>query len=499
MSVSRHATYNMIGAILPAVLTLATVPAYLAVVGLERYGVLTLCWVLVGYAGILDVGLGLAAARKIAASRDDREEAEAVFWTTAAISLAVGSIAAILMYAGATFYFSTLTDDNPALYDELMGSAPMLALMMPLALIGSAINGALTGRERFGVINAANTLSQTLMAVLPLTIAYFWTTDLRWLVAGLLLARFLPVPWTYRVARRAVPLTTPKRPTWSRARELLTQGGWMSLIFAANSVLQTLDRMLIGSRVGPSAVPIYAIPYGLVSKVILVPHSLSIALFPRYAYVPEEERRRLNSSSIQAVAVIVTPALIGLVAIAQPFFTLWVGAELAAASLPVAYVLAGGFWFYCIGHMGYSMLQAIGRPDLVAKVLLAELIPYVVLLVAGLALAGVLGAAAAFTLRAGADCLIFLRLARVPARTWRWLLVPAAMTSAAILAAALIPGPLRYLPLGALLAIAGIWSLLNIPDALQPYLGRFAGLIPARFRKPAQAGESSPSTAAPPE
>jgi O-antigen/teichoic acid export membrane protein len=481
MSVSRHAGYNLIGAILPSLLTLLTVPAYLQVVGIERYGVLTLCWILVGYAGILDVGLGLAAGSKIAALRDNRSKAAAVFWTTACIGLAIGLIAGIVMYVGASLYLPTLAEANSALRGELAGTAPLLALMMPIALIGSALSGALTGRERFGFMNVANGVGQTLTAALPLAVAYFWTTDLRWLVACLLAGRFLILPWMYWEVRRAVPLGAPVRPTWSQAKELVTLGGWMSLIFTANSVIQTLDRMLIGSRIGAAAVPIYAVPYGLMSRIILIPHSLSAALFPRYAYLPEEERARVNSSSIEAVAVIVSPALIALIAVAEPFFTLWVGTELASPALPVAYALAGGFWLYCIGHMAYSMLQAMGRPDVVAKVLLAELLPYALLLVAGLWAFGIMGAAAAFTARAAVDCAIFLRLAAVPARTVRRLVVPALLTAGALLTASLTAGPVHYLVLLLLFAACLGWSLLNVPGSLRPYLGRFAQFMPRRY------------------
>jgi len=227
-------------------------------------------------------------------------------------------------------------------------------------------------------------------------------------------------------------------------------------------------------------VPIYAIPYGLVSRIILVPHSLSSALFPRFAYVDADEAGRLTSTSIQSVAVIITPALIGLVGIAEPFFRVWIGEQLAVQALPVAYVLAGGFWIYCISHMAYSMLHASGRPSLVAKVLMGEIPAYVLLLVIGLAAFGVIGAAAAFTVRAAVDCAIFLRLARVPMRTIGWLVVPGALILIGTLIAAFVPGAVRYLLLALTLGAATVWSLWNVPEPLRPFLGPLASRLPRR-------------------
>lgn len=477
MSVSRNAMYNVLGAAVPSVLTLVTVPLYLAVIGVERFGVLTLCWAIIGYAGVLDIGLGLAAARKIAAARDGGPEAGELFWTTMWISLLIGLAGAVVMYAGANAYFGTLAEAGSPLGEELRSAAAMLAAVVPIVMVGGVLVGALTGRERFLLLNLTGAVSNSLTAGLPLLAAYFWRSDLETLLGALLVARLLPIPFLYWSCKRSVPLGGPMRPVWHRARELLSFSSWLTLTLTANAVIQTLDRLLIGSRIGPAAVPIYTIPYGLVSRIVLIPHSLSTALFPRFAYVGEEEKARLTSSSIQGVTVIITPAIIAVIACSDPFFRLWIGAELASFAAPVAYVLAGGFWVYSIGHVAYSKLQAIGRPDLVAKVLLCELVPYSILLVVGLWAFGVIGAAFAFTARAFFDCLIFLWFAAVPARTVRWLALPSAMTGAAVLLAAFVPWPLSHFLLAGLFAAAVTWSLLNIPDSLKPHLTRFTGFL----------------------
>ncbi len=76
--------------------------------------------------------------------------------------------------------------------------------------------------------------------------------------------------------------------------------------------------------------------------------------------------------------------------------------------------------------------------------------------------------------------MIFLRLAKVPVSTVSWLLLPAALTVAAILAAAFIPGLVRYVVLALVLGAAIAWSLWNIPEPLRPYIGRFASKLPRR-------------------
>jgi O-antigen/teichoic acid export membrane protein len=241
--------------------------------------------------------------------------------------------------------------------------------------------------------------------------------------------------------------------------------------------------MAIGGAIGATAVATYAISYGLVSRIYLIPHGLSSALLPRYAAAGEEERARMVRSSIQAVAVVTTPAIIALVAFVEPFFNIWIGRELTVAAAPVAYVLAGGFWIYCVAHMTYTMVQATGRPDRVGKLLMAEVVPYAIVLFAGMWAFGLVGAAAAFTLRVLVDFALQVRLARIPGSVLRMLLLPGALTFVSVAVAAGLSGGARYSAFAILLLASAAWSIRNMPEALRPHLQKLLSILPLRGRE----------------
>jgi O-antigen/teichoic acid export membrane protein len=56
-SILRNIATNFIGLVLPVFVSLATVPPDIRGLGLERYGVISLVWALVGYFGVLDLGI----------------------------------------------------------------------------------------------------------------------------------------------------------------------------------------------------------------------------------------------------------------------------------------------------------------------------------------------------------------------------------------------------------------------------------------------------------
>jgi O-antigen/teichoic acid export membrane protein len=478
LSISKHTAYNLVGAVLPLGVTLLTVPLYLDVVGLERYGVLTVCWVLLGFLGFLDLGLGPAVSQRIASTRiEDSDGAEAIFWTAIWLSLGAGLMAAALFCAAALLYFEWggLTS---SFRSEIKDAIPLLATILPLVMMSSVAGGVLHGRERFFALNLINMTSQTLMAILPLLLAYFWMPTLGGLVAGALAARAIGLALQFWSCRRAIAFSSLTGPRRALIAPLLKFGGWVTISTAAAPFLVTLDRLVIGFLLGAAAVGAYAIPFSLVSRMSIIPASLSSALFPRFASGADSERRRLLALALSAIAVTMTPTAIAAILIVGPFFNLWIGADLAGLSTPVAYFLIFGAWSNSLAHVPLYLLQGSGRPDIVSKIHLAEILPYWGALTVGLLLFGLPGAAMAWALRTTADCGLLFWQARVASASLRILLVPALLLVAAITSGLSLNDPWRYPVLALLFLGSVVWSFITMPDALRLNIKTLAASLP---------------------
>jgi O-antigen/teichoic acid export membrane protein len=413
VSLKRHTLYNLLGSLLPMLISMVAVPIYLRILGDARYGVLALVWLFLGYFGLFDPGIVRAAAYHIARlhSPDEARDRESVFWTALVINAAFGIVGGTLLYFAARPVFMTAFTMPDEMRREVMTSLPWLAASVPVSVITGVLSGALEAREKFAAFNLINSANSVAAQIIPLLVAYLHGPDLTWLIPAVLIARTAGAIPSCIVLVKAMPLGIGGGFDRSRVKSLFAYGGWITATNLLNPILTTVDRMLIGSLLSAQAVAFYSVPFNLVSRVSIIPGALSTSLFPRLSRGTRSEGDQLASDALAALAAVMTPLLVGLIAVLPIFMRYWVGGEFARQSASVAIVLTIGMWINSLAFIPYGHLQASGRPDLVAKFHAWELVPFLGVLWTGLHFYGLLGAAWAWTFRVTFDGLLLFVVA----------------------------------------------------------------------------------------
>jgi O-antigen/teichoic acid export membrane protein len=95
-SLVKSSAWNLIGQGAPILFALITVPLLLKTIGEARYGFLTVVWVLIGYLGLFDFGVGKAMTRVVAErlGQGDRSGAGVVAKAALMMMLGIGLVSA---------------------------------------------------------------------------------------------------------------------------------------------------------------------------------------------------------------------------------------------------------------------------------------------------------------------------------------------------------------------------------------------------------------------
>jgi O-antigen/teichoic acid export membrane protein len=418
-SIKESTLANIIGAVSPIVIQIVTVPIYLRTIGNERYGLLSIVWLLLGYFGLFDFGFGRAIASRLAALHDaDPKQREAIFWSGTILSTATGLAGALLLFVVGRTIFSDMFHLTGEMGDEATAALPYIAATLPMATAISALSGTLQGRHSFVRMNLAQTLGMVLYQVLPLVIALEISTNLSWLVLGALVGRGLTALMMLRFCLTDVPASP--RPYLVRAEipSLMRYGGWVTVTGIVSPILTMFDRFMIGATNGMTAVAAYTVPYNIVSRASILPGALQNALFPRFAMAADEDATLLMSRGANFIAWSLTPVAVGGILLIDPFLDLWVGRGLIDQARWVGPLLFLGLWINGVAYVPFSFLQARGRPDTPAKFHLLELVLYLPTLWGLAKIGGADGAALAWTLRVALDTILLLRVTRLLPSLW---------------------------------------------------------------------------------
>lgn len=424
MSVSRNTTYNLAGAAVPVVLSLVTVPIYLKLVGPERYGILAIAWLLLGYFGLFDLGLGRSTSFRIASLREAPPAARAdTFWAALSINIGMGVAGGMLLWGAAGYFFEHVFKVDEALRSEIVASVPLLACAVPIATLTGTLAGAMQGREKFLETNLVSLISTTLFQILPLAVAYWLGPHILPLLLAAVAARLAAI--VVLACRCYVEFCNghPARLNGSEIPLLLKYGGWANATSLLGPLLVMVDRFAIGAVLGAAAVTIYTVPFQLAQRIQILPGALTNALFPRLSASSPDEQRGLAHRAARTLVAIMSLPVLGAIYMIGPFLELWVGHSVAEQSAPIGRIVLIGFWLNSFALISFIRLQASGRPDLVTKSILVQIPFYITALYFALHNFGYLGCAAMFLLRCAVDYIILSWLADRRVLDWKSLII----------------------------------------------------------------------------
>lgn len=419
VNIGRNSVYNFFGAIIPAVIALLTVPFYLKIIGIDKFGALTLTWIISGTFGFFDLGLTRASTFRIAESQSAPERRE-VLGTSIALASLSGLIAIPTVWIACSLYVSHAISATDQFSSEFSDAIWAVALLIPVNLISSIFIGSLQGKGKFLSSNAISISNSLAIQAIPLLVAVAVSREFSDLVISILVSRFLIMV----VAAFVVANKVTSGWNWATSRieagRMMAFGKWVMASSILGPILLYADRFILGSTLGPAAIALYSIPFQFAQRISIIPNAVGTAAFPALTSMDENEASKQVEKMYLKILIFSLTTVLFCGLFSDFFFKIWLGNNYSIAVSEVFFILSIAFSVNCFAVVLHSYISSRGSPATITRSMLIEIAPYLLLLSFLSTQLGVTGAAWAFLTLCACDVAILAALTRNRPNTLRY-------------------------------------------------------------------------------
>lgn len=433
MSIARNTIITAAGALTTIVVTVLTIPLYIELIGHERYGVLAIIWTILTYFQMVELGVSGAMVQRLASGELSPPSRIELYWTGFTMNAVMGLIGAGLLLLLFNPIISMMSFSTPVVRAELVASGWVIAALVFVMAVRAVNNGVLYGTERFAALAILSTLETIASALVPLTIAVAGSVNIFWLVLSIFVVRVFFLLVSFIAMLPGLPGFRFGLGRIIYFRGLLSFGFWLWLMGVIGSLLMYFDRFLIGSILGVAQVPYYSVPQTIFQQASHVPRALASVLFPRFSGVTaDNDATVLAVRAMDSMCIVITPISVVSILIMEPLLAKWLTADFAERAGVVGAIVMASLLPSALARIVVSQLNGRSKPNLVVRAQLAELLPYGFVLYLFATKFGLVGVAAAWSLRVAADAVILAQMANLLGPMLRRLLIPVLVIGVAL-------------------------------------------------------------------
>jgi O-antigen/teichoic acid export membrane protein len=400
-SPAANALLEVVGFIYPLLLTIVLTPVILHFIGIEQYGIYALAMVLVGFLGLMDLGMAPVVVRFLSASlaTSNHNEARSVFGVGLLFFSAVGLVGAGVAVVCGQFFpevFSLSPDlEQTATFVISVAGVGFFftSVLSPVA----AIPGAL---QRFDAAIFPKLLSATAGAAASVTVLW-----LGWGLRALIVVAALQPAFTLALIARSNRRLLPGvllRPVYEPTllRKMLPFSGYSFVSNAAGTLLFQIDKFVLGALTNVSIVTYYVVPANLAQRLHSgVARLVGIALpvsTDLHARGEMEALRRFYVRATRVVALVTVAFAVPAFILAREILLEWLGSRFATTSFGTLRLLILTYVALSLTALPYYLTLGLGRPQVSAGFNVVTAVINVVLIVILIPPYGLIGAAVAY-------------------------------------------------------------------------------------------------------
>jgi O-antigen/teichoic acid export membrane protein len=346
----RSTASNVAGQVVVLGVWFGLTPFMVHRLGATDYGLWVLVASLIAYGNLLDLGVGAAVTKYVAEfrARGRSEEASALIATALSIYSVVGLLI-VLASAPFALVFPHLFNIAPGQESEARSVVFLTGLALAVKLPTTTAYAVLRGLQRFDLNNLISVSATLVQAAATITVLLLGggVVGLAALIIPLTLLTQIPM---LGVIRHIAPdLRFGLRGAQRRLVRTVASFSTSLVVINAGGIVKTeTDQVVIGAALPLSTLA----PYSLAQRISLLPTMLTYqfvrVLFPLaselHGITDRARLRALYVGSTRLALALFVPVGAGLMVLAQPFLTAWVGESFAGDANIAVILIAAGFF-----------------------------------------------------------------------------------------------------------------------------------------------------------
>lgn len=396
-----------------AVLNFVLSPFIVHSLGNDAYGAWILLSSLVGYLGLLDLGVRGAVTKYVATLHARAEHDEAGHVASAALTLfsGAGLLAVLLSFGFAAFGLQAF-EVSPDFIAEAQYVLRLGGGTIAISIIGGVFGGIVVGRQRFDVMNTVSLLIEFGRAA---TIYFALSAgggliELAWIQFSVALLQAVA---SYVLSRRIYPELHVRQFKFQRKHlnMVMSYGLVSTMLHVAGSLINYTDALVIGAYLPVAMITFFAISSNLIEQARNVASGISRVITPVAGALDgltsREDTGEVLLLGVRYATLVSMPIVITLIARGHSFIGLWMGPEYAEPAGDVLLMLATGLWVYVSFQISTAFMMGLNKHAGLVPVILIEAVCNVGLSIWLLEDFGIYGVAMGTTIPRIFICLIF--------------------------------------------------------------------------------------------
>ena len=408
--VISNSIINLLTQIIPIFIAIVFIPVSIKALGSELFGVYSLVVTFIVLFNYLNFGIASATTKEISKNlaKNNYKIATSLLLNSFFIMLSIGIILSFIFSTHSHQIAPVILKDEK-LIPVLSELIYLLGLMSPFIMMVIFLRSALEAKQMFLITSLNRAFLNSLIFISPVIVyidglnivSVFELLILVYIVSALVLSYIV-----YKEFLKKDELTFSLKDS----KILINIGFWVMLSSLAGIGLYYADRFMIGAKISAIAVAYYVAAYDLVTRLNIISGSLTSALFPAFAHWFElNEKEKIRSAVIFVTKMILfLVALVSflLIVYAKSFLYFWINEEYSINSYLILQLLTIGVIFNTLSVVPFRALSAIGYPNIVAIVYIAEMPVFVSLTYFLVIKYGLVGAVVGYILRAFTEMVI---------------------------------------------------------------------------------------------